>query len=199
MSSLTLPIGFNISSTPLVTVRRIDLLFSSEEVEALYWSAQDKPYMDGGKSIYTHEKAYTIPMDTYLNEFIQPLPTASYSTMITSTGGHWAQFHFNGTSPAGIPGILNLFAVVAKRWADHFQEVVGKANQECLAAGESCKHPRRRRAIIRDFVEGHYECETKFDPWTDVGTVTAPPDYWNWLDMPRFNAVWKVRRYHPSL
>ena len=192
MSSITLPPGFSISSTPLVTVRRIDLLFSTEEVEALYWSAQGRPYKDGGKSIYTHETAYTIPMDTYLDEFIAPLPTASYSTMITSTGGHWALFHFNGTLPASIPRILNLFKVVAKHWADHFQEVVGKVNQECLAVGESCKHPRRRRALIRDFVEGHDNCYSKLDPLTTI--EKAPPNVSNWFDMPKFNAVWGVRK-----
>jgi len=188
MTTLSLPPGFDIANTPLVTARRVDLLWSVQEVQAFWDSTQDKPMQDG-KTVFTHEIAYTIRFDTYLSDFLQPLPTASYSAMIMTTGAHWTNYHFNGTTPAGIPGIMKLFKVAAKNWVDHFQDAVGKANRECEAAGELCKRPRRR-AIIRDYLEGHYGCENIFEPSTTI--MKAPQDFWNWREMPEFNAVWTV-------
>ena len=193
MSTLTLPAGFNISSTPLITVRRVDLLFSREELDDLWQSTQQKLSQDN-TSIFSQGDSYTISMDTYLKEFMEPLPKGSYSTLITSSGVHWSsQNYFNGAKTSGLSGILSLFKAATKHWADRLQEAVGKENQGCTNAGELCGHPRRRRAIIRDNVEGHDSCFTQSEPLTRVQKSTS--GQMNWADLPRFNAMWKASEY----
>ena len=191
LTNITLPVGFNISGTPLVTVRRIDILFSHEEMDAIY-RASEQGKQSGSRSVFNDRLTVTVPMEEYLGQFIEPLPKASYSTMIIGTGGHWTDFHFNGTIPAGIPGIVDFFKIVARHWVDRFQEVVGKTNQECADAGESCTEPRRR-AIIREYMRGSDDCGKAHgaDPLT---TPNPQPNakFMNMADMHHFNDVWKV-------
>ena len=147
----------------------------------------------GSKTVFNDRKTVTVPMEEYLGQFIEPLPKASYSTMIIGTGGHWTDFHFNGTTPSGIPGVVNFFKIVARHWADRFQEVVGKANQECVDAGEMCTQPRRR-AIIREYMRGADNCGNAHggDP-LKTPNPQKHAKFMNMADMYQFNNVWKVR------
>ncbi|KAE9387170.1 hypothetical protein BT96DRAFT_1081005 [Gymnopus androsaceus JB14] len=106
---LRYPPGFNITSTPLVTFRRVDLLLSKEELEGLYETStphrrqypptpqhrrQSEPELPSSprakRPLFTEETIWTLSPSIYLRSlFLSPLPEANYATMIVSTAGHW--------------------------------------------------------------------------------------------------------------
>ena len=192
-AEFTFPPGFNISGTPLATVRRIDLLFSKAELNDIHRSIQANP-RDSEENIFSDEATWTLPLDEYLNQFVAPLPESRYSTMIVGTAGHWTVSLFNGTSPRGMPGILNLFEVVTEKWAGRVQSVVGKANDECSAQGSACKVPHRR-VVVRDYLPGHDNCHSHSKPTAEIPPIYSDWDWMNWKYIPTFNNVWKASHY----
>jgi len=114
--------------------------------------------------------------------------------MIVGTGGHWTRSLFNGTTPRGMDGILNLFDAVTKKWADRVQTVVGKANDDCLAQGIFCQEPHRR-VVVRDYLPGHDNCRNAAAPTTEIPLVYSDYDWLNWKYIPSFNKVWEVGRF----
>jgi len=189
LTELTFPPGFNISGTPLATVRRIDLLFSQAEINDIHRSIHPHPE-DSEDNIFSDEATWTLPLNEYITQFISPLPEARYSTMIVGTAGHWTVSLFNGTTPRGMGGILNLFEVVTKKWASQVQSVVGRTNDDCAAEGSLCKAPRRR-VIVRDYLPGHDNCHDHTAPTTEIPPIYSDWDWMNWKYIPKFNNVWK--------
>ena len=201
LSKITLPAGFNISGTPLVTSRRSDILFSADEIDALYRETEHGKQLgaNGTPFTSTDRRTITVPIDEYIGEFLAPLPKSWYSTLIIATGAHWTPYHFSKMVPNDEAGVAEFFKVVSRRWVNHFQDVVGKDNERCAQEGASCRSPRRR-AIIREYVPGHTDCGAAHgkDPFTSI-QPQPNAKFMNMADMYLFNNAWKVRRYHITI
>ena len=183
VSRLRFPRGFNISTTPLVTFRRIDLLFSQQELVDIYHSAN--PDAPRNVKLFSDEHVWTLSPSEYLQVFTAPMPQANYGTMIVSTGGHWTTSLFSGLHDEsaegnGIRGVLQLFKTAMPQWA---QEVQSTLDQEADKA--------KRRVVIRAYLPGHEDCHNYREPWTKV-----KPFVWNWFNWGsiwEFNQIFEVR------
>jgi hypothetical protein len=179
--TLALPKGFNISATPLVTFRRVDLLFSQDELVDIHKAIQTTDKTLQGSSLFSEEPVWTLPVSEYLFEFLEPLPTANYATMVVSTGGHWTTTLFAKVSPEGINGVLNLFKHAMQRWAVQVQEALSR----CPGRDRG-----RRRVLIRAYLPGHESCHDFRKPWMEVQPFVW--NWYNWGNIWEFNAVFEV-------
>jgi hypothetical protein len=138
LSTLSLPEGFDIASTPLITFRRIDLL-PKDELIFIHNSSQSENITLHDTSLFSDEGIWTLPVTEYLSEFLAPLPKANYVIMVVSTAGHWTTGVFSKVEPPGMEGILSLFEVAMER-----------------------------RAVVRAYLPGHYCCHDFRHPWNEI-------------------------------
>jgi hypothetical protein len=184
LSTLSLPEGFDIASTPLVTFRRIDLLFSKDELISIYKSSQPEQL---NTSLFSDEGLWTLPVAEYLNEFLAPLPKGNYATMVVSTAGHWTTHVFSEIEPPGMEGILSLFEVAMGRWAEEVQSALWA---DARINGLRLRSKRKeRRAVVRAYLPGHNDCHNLRHPWDEIPSTEMYP--WNWAEIPEFNAVFE--------
>ena len=194
LSTLSLPEGFDIASTPLVTFRRIDLLLSKDEIISIHKSSQPENKTLTDTSLFSDEGIWTLPVTEYLSEFLSPLPKANYATMVVSTAGHWTTGVFSKVEPPGMEGILSLFEVAMGRWAEEVQNALQADARNVVS--HSSKFPlgskkrKERRAVIRAYLPGHYNCHDFRQPWNEIQPAEWYP--WNWVDIPKFNAIFEV-------
>ncbi|KAJ3487048.1 hypothetical protein NLI96_g3794 [Meripilus lineatus] len=122
------PVGFNISTTPLVTFRRVDVMLSREQLVDLHHDLYDPPL---GVNLFSEEAFWSLPPSQYLSIFQKPLPAANYRTMVVSTAGHWtttlmAGFHDEAAEGGGIRRILGFFRHAMTKWADEIQAAMSR-------------------------------------------------------------------------
>lgn len=182
---LKFPRGFNISTTPLVSFRRVDLLFSQQELVDIYHSAN--PDAPSDFKLFSHEAVWTLSPSEYMDIFTAPLPQANYRTMIVSTAGHWTTTMFSGfrdesksSEGYGIDGVLKLFETAMPRWAQEVQSILNRK------AGNT-----KRRVVARAYLPGHEDCHDHREPWTEI-----KPFVWNWFNWGNiweFNQIFEVR------
>ncbi|KIM45623.1 hypothetical protein M413DRAFT_66173 [Hebeloma cylindrosporum] len=198
--TLALPKGFNISFTPLVTFRRVDLLFSKDELVDIHKAIQPANNLKAPKdqTLFSEEPVWTLPVSQYLSEFLAPLPMDNYATMVVSTGGHWTTTLFSGVSPEGIKGVLSLFEHAMQRWAERVQEELtsqqrtkfgGTTATTTTTTSSTDRGRPRRRVLVRAYLPGHESCHGFRKPWKEV-----QPFVWNWFnwgDIWAFNAVFE--------
>jgi len=177
---LKFPRGFNISTTPLVSFRRVDLLFSQQELVDIYHSAN--PDAPSNFKLFSHEAVWTLSPSEYMDIFTAPLPQANYHTMIVSTAGHWTTTMFSGfrdesksSKGYGIDGVLKLFETAMPRWAQEVQSILDRT------AGNN-----KRRVVIRAYLPGHEDCHDHREPWTKV-----KPFVWNWFN---WGNIWEFNQ-----
>ncbi|KAF8965556.1 hypothetical protein BDZ97DRAFT_1903997 [Flammula alnicola] len=173
------PKGFNISLTPLVTFRRIDLLLSKEELIDIHRSIQTQALEDDG--LFSNEAVWTLPLAEYLSEFLAPLPDANYATMVVSTGGHWTTTLFSKVSPPGMQGVMSLFEAAMQRWAQKLQDALSEHS------GHGRFRRSRKRVIVRAYLPGHESCHDFRQPWTEIQPFVW--NWYNWGDIWQFNAI----------
>lgn len=196
LSTLSLPDGFDIASTPLVTFRRIDLLLSKDELDSIYKSSQPNDVTPIQTSIFSDEAIWTLPVAEYLNEFLAPLPKGNYATMVVSTAGHWTTGVFSTVEPPGMESILSLFEVAMGRWAEEVQSALradASNKTSYLSRFRLGSKRKERRAVIRAYLPGHYGCHDFRHPWNEIQPAEWYP--WNWAEIPKFNAIFEVRRF----
>ena len=195
LSTLSFPEGFDIASTPLVTFRRIDLLFSKDELISIHKSSQPVNITLQDTSLFSDEVIWTLPVAEYLNEFMAPLPKANYATMVVSTAGHWSTGVFSKVEPPGMEGILSLFEVAMARWAEQVQSALRADVRNRISYLSrfrlGSKKRKERRAVIRAYLPGHNDCHDFRHPWNEIQPAERDP--WNWADIPKFNAIFEVR------
>jgi len=183
LSSLSLPKGFDPSSTPLVTFRRIDLLLSKDELISIHSSSQLQTTTLNDTSLFSDEGTWTLPVTEYLDQFLAPLPEANYATMVVSTAGHWTTTVFSKVQPPGIEGILKLFGVAMERWAEDVQSAL-------LLRGDGSEQKRKeRRVIVRAYLGGHENCHDFRQPWDEIQPYNW--NWYNWYEIPQFNAIFE--------
>ncbi|KAI0784627.1 hypothetical protein C8Q75DRAFT_778140 [Abortiporus biennis] len=159
--SLNFPVGFNLSVTPLVTFRRVDLLLSGEQLEQLH----RETYHDKDDfQLFSKELYWSMAPSEYLEIFQKPLPEANYGTLIVSTAGHWTTTLMSGfrdeskeNDGYGIDNVLKFFRVAMKKWADDIQAA--------MDVDEGTKGGHRRQVVVRAYLPGHENCHNLFEPY----------------------------------
>jgi len=175
------PPGFNISTTPLVTFRRVDLLLSKSELVELY---QKTPDSSPEFELLSNETFWSMSPVEYMDIFQNQ---GNYGTLVISTGGHWTVSLFAGLKE--IDRVLDFFRVAMKKWADDVTAMLARAPQ---TAGER----RSRQVVIRAYLPGHEDCHDHREPW-----VTYQPFKWNWYNWGQikdFNRIFQEVTSSPS-
>lgn len=196
IANLSLPEGFDIKITPLVTFRRIDLLLSKEELISIHTSSQPETVTLNDTSLFSDEGIWTLPVAEYVDEFLSPSPKGNYATMVVSTAGHWTTSTFSKVEPPGINGILSLFGVAMERWAEDVQSALSKQHSsESASSHLSGSSPGRkeRRVVVRAYLPGHEDCHAFRKPWDEIQPFKW--NWYNWAEIPQFNAIFEVRSF----
>ncbi|KAI0072068.1 hypothetical protein K474DRAFT_1605797 [Panus rudis PR-1116 ss-1] len=167
LPTLSLPPSFNISSTPLVTFRRVDLLLSKDELIELYdelyppsptSNPNSKPNSNsepgerkgkGNETLFSDERFWSLSPHEYMDIFLSPLPHAHYTTLIISTAGHWTTTLLRAFRDEevgeekgyGVERMLPFFREAMRRWAEVVQgrlsESFNQGGGESLASDDS--------------------------------------------------------------
>lgn len=185
ISTLSLPPDFSIEHTPLVTFRRVDLLFNKTELVDLHKKLYNPP---DTFELFSDERFWSLSPKEYMPIFLTPLPEANYGTLIVSTGGHWTTTVFHGyrdeskkDSGYGIEGVLEFFNHAMKKWATDVQEALDAHQRNRNNAG----HKTSRRVVVRAYLPGHEDCRNIFEPWTHWHKPHW--DWYNWSWIKDFN------------
>ncbi|KAJ7163783.1 hypothetical protein C8R43DRAFT_988637 [Mycena crocata] len=182
---LTLPDGFSVANTPLVTFRRVDLLLGKQQLVDLHHSL----YVESANfSLFSDEATWSLDSAEYMNIFTAPLPQGNYKTMVVSTAGHWTTTLFSGyrdedqaETGYGIEGLLKFFGHAATRWATNVQEMLIEDRQ---------RNPRRnRQVVVRAYLPGHEDCHQELQPWDEIKPMVW--NWWNWGSIWEFNEVFE--------
>lgn len=196
VSSITFPQNFDFTKTPLVTFRRIDVLFSQEELIQIHREIQPPDTILEDDTLFGEQAVWTVPLPEYLAEFVAPLPRGNYKTMVVSTAGHWTTETFSKTSPPGIEGVLNLFKHAVKRWADKVEVEIRKSDQPprfLRRFGSIAKRVNRKRVVVRAYLPGHEDCHSFRQPWKTVQPFKW--EWYNWGEIWKFNDIFDVRYF----
>ncbi|KAK7448780.1 hypothetical protein VKT23_013511 [Stygiomarasmius scandens] len=218
IQTLSLPPGFNISSTPLVTFRRVDLLWTQEELEHMHKEMYPEMYtarplaVDSdsdeptGFKLFSDEAAWSLSPHEYMDIFTKSPPEANYGTLVIATAGHWTTTLFKGyrneeaeKDGYGIHGVIDFFEKAMDRWAAVVQKRLDEAETERPLAlskdsdGNSWRglgrRRRRRQVVVRAYMPGHEDCHSHREPWTKI-----QPFVWNWYNwgyIDKFNEVFQ--------
>ncbi|KAG5635259.1 hypothetical protein H0H81_011894 [Sphagnurus paluster] len=184
-----LPPGFNITGTPLATFRRVDLLFTQDNLTRLHATLHPSTAANASFALFSSEAAWSLSPKEYLPLFFD----GGYSTMVVSTGGHWTTTLFGGayaqdapaparTARQGLDGVVDFFAQAMQRWADEVQSALAEAERMDRGA-------RKRQVLVRAYLPGHDDCHNILDPWTEVHTPKGAS--YNWGSIWRYNEVFE--------
>ncbi|PFH53720.1 hypothetical protein AMATHDRAFT_136828 [Amanita thiersii Skay4041] len=185
ISRIAFPPGFDINTTPLVAFRRIDLLYSQQELIDIHRAAYPSTPKDF--KLFSDEPVWTLPPSDYLANFTAPLPHGNYRTMVVSTAGHWTTTLFSGfrdekkaSKGYGIDRVLKLFNIAMKKWSDEVQSALRR--NEISGAG-------KRRVLIRAYLPGHEDCHSHREPWTKIKSYSQ--NWYNWNNIKEFNNIFE--------
>jgi hypothetical protein len=216
VKTLSLPEGFDVAETPLVTFRRNDLLLTRAELEALHRAKHPEMYENAGSgagkdgfALFSGEQYWSQSPREYFEWFTAPAPMR-YGTLFTNTGGHWttslfAGFHEEDAEGHGIRPMLDFFGSAMERWAREVQTLMDgerareeRELRERVALGRAGRRkgkPLRREVVVRAYVPGHEDCHDFGEPWTEFHPEIAFRWKWyNWAWFEDMNAIFKVRR-----
>jgi hypothetical protein len=197
VNSLHPPAGFNITQTPLVSFRRVDLLLTQKELIAMYHTANPDAPKDF--EMFSDEATWTLSPSVYLEQFTAPLPESNYRTMVVSTAGHWTTNLFRGfwnetknEDGFGMDRLIEFFEAAMSQWANEVQTTL----QEHERAGNG-----KRRAVVRAYLPGHEDCHDHRIPWIEIQPFVW--NWWNWANIKDFNKVFEkvlsARRLYPDV
>ncbi|CAE6440264.1 unnamed protein product [Rhizoctonia solani] len=188
VTQLKLPSGFDIERTPLVTFRRVDLLFDTHELDSIHRaihsgsnaSTEIPDTLFGPKA----SESYNLSPKAYLEQFMQPLPEGNYKTLIVSTAGHWTTGSLPGArDPEDIqagatnPGVYKTFVEAVRVWTNQ-------------VSGALLTDKKGRQVLIRAYLPGHeYDCHKEQGPLTEVREFSQ--EWYNWSWIGRMNEAFK--------
>jgi hypothetical protein len=184
---LVFPPGFNITTTPLVTFRRIDLLFAQSELVSLHNSLHPNP--PSNFSLFSDEATWSMRPSEYMQLFL----LRGYSTMVVSTAGHWTTSLFGGygdksevmleDAKKGIDGVLDFFEHAMTKWAGEIQKMLDDAARK--------ESPRKKReVVVRAYLTGHEDCHQHREPWKEIQPFVW--GWYNWGQIGQFNDIFEV-------
>ena len=191
ISTLSLPPNFSIKNTPLVTFRRVDLLFNKSELINLRRERYRPPQTF---ELFSEERFWSLSPKEYMPMFLAPLPEANYGTLVVSTGGHWTTTLLHGfrdeskkDSGYGIDGVIKFFDHAMRKWATDVQFALDADQRN----RNNARHKQYRRVVVRAYLPGHEDCHKIFQPWTHWHKPKW--DWFNWSWIKDFNTVFEVR------
>lgn len=195
------PEGFNISITPLVTFRRVDLMLTEEQLTDLYRTTQPYHAAQENFNLLGGDQVWEFTPSEYLQLFTAPLPEANYGTMVVSTAGHWTVGTFAGLKNESMPGqgidnVLSFFDEAMKVWARIVQGWMTGAEHSAdrnEGGGAVTKGGRRRQIVVRAYLPGHDGCHYIMHPWETYEQENNSLPY-NWGQIKTFNKEFEVRR-----
>ncbi|EJD42309.1 hypothetical protein AURDEDRAFT_152915 [Auricularia subglabra TFB-10046 SS5] len=173
-----LPLGFRADLTPLVTHKRIDLLFSLPELSDVgAWvadpTADPTTYWDTGTWPVITQSALE-----WIGTFNAQLPAGRYGVLIISTGANWLPGLFKGAR-GGMPEVVRLWRVAMNLLV---------ARLVAMLENDKLRH---RVVLFRGAVHGHEGCEK--DAVRHAGPVSKVPPlgdkFYNWRWLPHMNDV----------
>ncbi|KAJ3859172.1 hypothetical protein EV359DRAFT_51264 [Lentinula novae-zelandiae] len=178
------PEGFNISETPLVTFRRVDLLLSIDELEDLH--RRKHPKYDANFTLFSEEAVWTLSPKTYVSElFLLPLPYGNYANLIVSTAGHWTTSMFSGYP--SIDRLLTFFRESIQFWANHTQSLLSHDPTGGVLLPNG--HHAKRHVLVRAYLPGHEDCHDHRRPWDEIQPMKW--NWYNWGNIGEFNRVFE--------
>ncbi|KAF5335122.1 hypothetical protein D9611_010906 [Ephemerocybe angulata] len=207
-----LPEGFNIKTTPLVSFKRVDLLWSVNDLASMHKALHPEFYSPSNSfKLFGDTAVWTVSPEVYLNIFLGPVATANYKTMIVSSAGHWTMDLFHGYHRAhgsdgstlndsrllfpsdfeelepilGYDGLLIFFREAMEHWANAVQRRL-----DTHPPSVSSSPTRQRQVLVRAYLAGHDACHNARDPWAEE---RPPRASWNWREIGRFNKIWEER------
>ncbi|TFK53758.1 hypothetical protein OE88DRAFT_1278028 [Heliocybe sulcata] len=184
---LSFPEGFSIEDTPLVTFRRLDLLYSQQELRDLHRELHPDVYeKDPEFQLFSEEATWSPSPKEYLPELFSEPAKTHYTTLIVSTAGHWTTTLFRGYRDEslsddegyGIFGLLNFFEEAMERWATEVQQYF-----DTHRGGE------RRQVIVRAYLPGHEDCHNHKQPWTEYKEFDWK--WYNWFWIRDYNSIFE--------
>ncbi|KAH6914495.1 hypothetical protein BKA70DRAFT_1261599 [Coprinopsis sp. MPI-PUGE-AT-0042] len=195
VSKLDFPEGFNISSTPLVTFRRVDVLWLKDELQTMHEELHPDNF-----SLFGKERVWTMSPNDYFGIFNKPLPEGNYATMIVSTAGHWRTSLFHGYATPDLyqlsgdvaplwhyEGLHHFYRKVMSRWVIDAQRRLFTASDE--SSPKVGRSKRERTVIIRPYLPGHEDCQKAQAPWSEIQPYER--EWWNWKEIWKFNKVFE--------
>ncbi|KAG2341071.1 hypothetical protein BDR05DRAFT_1001990 [Suillus weaverae] len=197
ISEITMPEGFSIENTPLVSFRRVDLLLNGTELNTLYHSStfsveptdldsQDlRSQYTKAESLFGDEAFWSLSPSEYMPAFLDSPPDANYGTLVVSTAGHWTTTTFGAfrdnsageDAGYGIQNVLAFFKVAIRAWAGEVQDAITEYRKN---GGR-----RPKQVVIRAYLPGHENCHNIFEPTENITPWVNTP--WNWPWIPDFN------------
>ncbi|CAE6360378.1 unnamed protein product [Rhizoctonia solani] len=189
VSELNPPTGFDMNRTPLVTFRRVDLLFDKPELDSIHRAMHSNASGDVPDTLFGPgaSESYNLSPKAYLEQFMQPLPEGNYRRLIVSTAGHWttgslpgARDPENTTAGATNPGVYKTFAEAVRVWTHQ-------------VSGALLTDTKDRQVLIRAYLPGpghEYDCHKEPGPITEVRTFSQ--EWYNWSWIGRMNEAFKA-------
>ncbi|PCH35913.1 hypothetical protein WOLCODRAFT_107936 [Wolfiporia cocos MD-104 SS10] len=197
LPALSLPRGFSIADTPLVTFRRVDLLLDKEELEALHaerytasGAAEDASGVSGTAAsagelppLFSEEAFWSLSPAFYVRELLLAPAPLRYGTLVISTGGHWTTTLLSGLADASLPanGIENVIAFFGRAmeaWAARVQRMLDEHREgERRKSWWARSGGAEKRVVVRAYLPGHEDCHDEREPWT-----AWKPYRWNWYN-----------------
>ncbi|KAH7337867.1 hypothetical protein B0J17DRAFT_664464 [Rhizoctonia solani] len=178
VSQLKPPVGFDIDRTPLVTFRRVDLLFAQSELDAIHRGMHSNASGDVPDTLFGPgaSESYNLSPKTYLEQFMLPLPEGNYRDLIVSTAGHWTTESLPGArdpedtaAGANNPGVYKLFVEAVRVWTNQVSSALLNDN-------------KGREVLIRAYLPGHeYDCHQASGPLTEVRPFSQEWYNWSWI------------------
>lgn len=212
LSSLSFPAGFNITLTPLVTFRRVDLLLTQDELVSLHQTVHraDSTALATNFSVFSDEAAWSLSPEEYMPLFTSPLPQGNYATMVVSTAGHWTTNLFSGfkdegntDTDHGYARLIAFFSNAMKHWADEVQGALARDFGVMVGPGRMSRRTgrgrarRSRKVVVRAYLPGHEDCHNHREPWKDI--VPFVWGWYNWGRIWKYNEVFEACFQTPNL
>ncbi|THG94674.1 hypothetical protein EW026_g6840 [Hermanssonia centrifuga] len=187
------PAGFNMSITPLVTFRRVDLMLTQEQLTDVYHSLHPEQAQNEQFQLFGGDQVWELPPSEYLSLFTAPLPEANYGTLITSTAGHWTVGTIPGLKNDNLPGsgiqnVIDFFEDAMQVWAGMIQ---GWMDGEAKTGnGGKTAGGKMRQVVVRAYLPGHDGCHYIMHPWRTYEQENMKLPY-NWGSIGTFNGIFE--------
>ncbi|KAF8604834.1 hypothetical protein BDV93DRAFT_491604 [Ceratobasidium sp. AG-I] len=205
------PAGFDIKRTPLVTFRRVDLLFSTSELDTIHTSIHasslSAPNSTVPKTLFgpTASESYNLSPGTYLSIFTAPLPEANYRVLLLSTAGHWTTATLPGArdpdnvqEEATNPAVFRTFQEAVRVWTSKVTTAL--LDSRLSGASPGGVKSQDRQVLIRAYLPGHeYDCHAEPGPLSEVRKFSR--DYYNWSWVGKMNEAFRdaIRAGSPQI
>lgn len=195
------PAGFDVKRTPLVSFRRVDLLFDPSELDAIHKTMHVSSFSSPNNTVPPTlfgpdaSESYNLSPDEYLSLFTTPLPDANYKVLLLSTAGHWTTASLPGArdpddiqAEATNPAVFKTFKEAVRVWS---AKVTTALLVDRLSEYYAGVRSKERQVLIRAYLPGHeYDCHKEEGPLTEVREFSR--EWYNWSWVGRMNEAFRV-------